>query len=71
MIADTLWESYPNVSSVRLVGESEDEMSMIQKEIVIDRKVEYSKKKGRSGCSLSSNQAQIFRDDNPIAPVWG
>lgn len=40
-IGDKLWEDYPNVSSVRLMGESEREMSIIQKEIslVIAKKV--------------------------------
>ena len=40
-IADKLWENYPNVSSVRLMGESERELSIIQKEIslVIAKKI--------------------------------
>ena len=41
-IEDTLWDTYPNAPSVRLMGESEREMSTIQKEIslVIDDKVQ-------------------------------
>ena len=47
MIVDSLWEDYPDVLSVRLMGESEGEMSTIQKEIslVIDKKVENFRKK--------------------------
>ena len=42
-----LWEDYPNVLAVRLVGESEREMSIIQKEIslVITKKVEIFRKR--------------------------
>ncbi len=46
-IRDCLWEHYPNVPSVRLMGESECEMSTIQEEIslVIDKRVERFKEK--------------------------
>ena len=41
-IEDTLWDTYPNAPSVRLMGESEREVSTIQKEIslVIDDQVQ-------------------------------
>ena len=46
-IADKLWENYPNVSSVRLMGESERELSIIQKEIslVIAKKIKKFREK--------------------------
>lgn len=48
-IGDTLWEGYRNVSSIRLMGESESEMSTIQEEIslVIDKKVKRFREKRR------------------------
>ena len=48
-VGDTLWESYLNVSSVRLIGEDVHEVSIIQQEIslVIDKKVERSREKRR------------------------
>ena len=68
MIVDSLWETYPNVPSVRLMGESECEMSTIQKEIswVIDERVEkFREKRQRYGIhddthhAISEQLAQI------------
>ena len=59
-IGDNLWEHYPQVSSVRLMGESEGEMSIIQREIsrVIDKKVErFRDKRQQLGICDDAHQA--------------
>lgn len=50
-IEDILWDAYPNVPFVRLMGESEREVSTIQKEIllVIDKKVERFRERRQHG----------------------
>ena len=62
-IMDTLWESYPDVSSVRLMGEDEHEMSIIQTEIsqVIDQRVERLRQKRQQWSIYDEAHSAISR----------